>query len=92
MIHSNAKTLKLSEFPRFKPVVAILSLCIALGLLVWALDNYQPNPNFYGPRAIYSLMLLSVALALLGRILLLRQFGRRDASSAANGNATAISL
>src|SRR5216683_1977783 len=74
MIHSNAKTIKLSEFPRFKPVVAILSLCIALGLLVWALYNYQPNPNFYGPRAIYSLMLLSVALALLGRILLLRQF------------------
>lgn len=74
MIHSNAKTIKLSELPRFKPVVAILSLCIALGLLVWALDNYQPNPNFYGPRAIYSLMLLSVALVLLGRILLLRQF------------------
>src|SRR5260221_6575896 len=74
MIHSNAKTLKLSESPRFRPVVAILSLCIALGLLVWALYNYQPNPNFYGPRAIYSLMLLSVALALLGRILLLRQF------------------
>ncbi|HKF36008.1 MAG TPA: sensor histidine kinase [Ktedonobacteraceae bacterium] len=74
MIHSNTKTIRLSEFPRFKLVIAILSLCIALGLLVWALNNYQPNPNFYGPRAIYSLTLLSVALALLGRILLLRQF------------------
>jgi signal transduction histidine kinase len=72
MIHSNEITIKLSEFPRFKPVVAILSLCIALGLLVWALYNYQPPPTFYGPRAIYSLILLSVLLALLGRVLLLR--------------------
>src|SRR6266699_1770130 len=74
MIHSNTRTSKLNEFPRLKPIVAILSLCIALALLAWAIYYYQPASNFYGPRAIYSLILLSVSLALLGRILLLRQF------------------
>src|SRR5258706_15777129 len=47
---------------------------ITLCLLVWALTNYRPNSNFYGPRGIYSLILLAVSLALLGRVLLLRQF------------------
>ena len=70
MIHSN--DLKLRVFRYLKPVVALLSLCIAVGLLIWSLANYQPAPNFYGPRAIYSLVLLSVFLSLLGRILLLR--------------------
>ena len=74
MIHSNTRTSKLNEFPRLKPIVAILSLCIALALLAWAIYYYQPASNFYGPRAIYSLILLSVSLALLGRVLLLRQF------------------
>jgi signal transduction histidine kinase len=70
MIHSN--NLKLSVFRYLKPVVAILSLCIAIGLLAWALGNYQPVPGIYGPRAIYSLIFLSVFLSLLGRVLLLR--------------------
>src|SRR5258706_11394477 len=72
MIHSN--NLKLSVFRYLKPVVAIFSLCIAIGLLVWSLGNYQPAPNIYGPRAIYSLIFLSILLSLLGRILLLRLF------------------
>src|SRR5436309_3125721 len=72
MIHSNVDTLKLTEFPRMKYIVAILSLCIALGLLIWSLYHYQPNPNFYGPRAIYSMLILSITLALLGRVILLR--------------------
>src|SRR6266446_3479814 len=70
MIHSN--NLNLSVFRYLKPVVAILSLCIAIGLLAWALGNYQPVPSIYGPRAIYSLIFLSVFLSLLGRVLLLR--------------------
>ena len=72
MIRSNTNALKFGEFPWLKLAVAIPSLCIALGLLVWSLANYKPAPNFYGPRAIYSLILLSVLLALLGRVLLLR--------------------
>ena len=59
---------------RFKFIVAIVSLAITLALLIWALLNYHSVPNFYGPRAIYSLLLLSITLALLGRILLLRLF------------------
>lgn len=66
-----SNTFKLHPFPYVKYIVIILSLCIALGLVVWSLANYQPAPNFYGPRAIYSLVLLSVFLALLGRVLLL---------------------
>lgn len=55
-----------------KAGVALVSLGVALMLLAWALLNYQPAHNFYGPRAIYSLLFLSVVLALLGRLLLVR--------------------
>jgi signal transduction histidine kinase len=71
MIHSNTNTIKLSQFLRLKPIVSVLSICLALGLLIWALYSYQPSPTLYGPRAVYSLLTLSILLALLGRILLL---------------------
>src|SRR5437763_16104873 len=71
MIHSNVNIIKLTGLPHMKPIVAILSLCLALGLLAWSLYSYQPAPNLYGPRAIYSLLILSILLALLGRVLLL---------------------
>lgn len=45
---------------------------VSLGLLVWSLITYQPLPIIYGRRAIYSIVLLSIVLAVLGRILLLR--------------------
>ncbi len=61
-----------------KRVVAVLSLIIAVGLLLWSLFTYQPAPNFYGPRAIYSVVVLSVMLALLGRYLLLRIIKRKS--------------
>src|SRR5438045_9252625 len=67
-----SNTLKLILFPRLKLLVALLSSAIALALLIWSLSNYHPVSNFYGPRAIYSLIVLSIVLALLGRILLLR--------------------
>ena len=70
MTHSN--DLKLRVFRYLKPVVALLSLCVAVGLLIWSVVNYQPVSNVYGPRAIYSLIFLSVFLSLLGRFLLLR--------------------
>ncbi len=72
MTHSNVDTLKQTEFLRMKYIVAILSLCVVLGLLTWSLYQYQPNPNFYGPRAIYSMLILSITLALMGRVILLR--------------------
>src|SRR5579859_2665023 len=72
MIHLDRNSIKLTELPHLKLAVSIFSLCIALGLLAWSLSHYRPNPNFYGPRAIYSLLILSILLALLGRILLLR--------------------
>ena len=81
MTHSNVDTIELNEFPRMKYVVAILSVCIALGLLAWSLYHYQPAPNFYGPRAIFSLLLLSILLALLGRVLLLRMLKQEMAKT-----------
>ena len=72
MTRNNVDSLKLNEFPRMRYIVSILSICVALGLLIWSLSHYQPNPNFYGPRAIYSMLILSIALALLGRVILLR--------------------
>ena len=67
-------------FRFLKPIVAMLSLCIAVGLCVWALAHYQPPPapNLYGPRVIYSLILLSVLLSLIGRVLLLRLLTRES--------------
>jgi signal transduction histidine kinase len=59
-------------------VVAVLSLIVAAGLLLWSLYTYQPAPNFYGPRAIYSMVVLSITLALLGRYLLLRIIKRES--------------
>src|SRR2546428_5326600 len=74
MAHSTTFQWKRLLRPQFylKSGIALVSLCIALSLLVWSLLNYQPAHNFYGPRAIYSLVFLSVVLALLGRLLLLR--------------------
>lgn len=54
-----------------KLVIAALSLGVSLLLFTWSLMHYQPVDNLYGPRAIYSLVILSIALALLGRFLLL---------------------
>jgi signal transduction histidine kinase len=71
MIHSKTKTIELTGIPRIKAIIAVLSVCVAGGLLAWSLYYYQPNPNFYGPRAIYSMLILSIALALLGRMILL---------------------
>lgn len=69
MILSNAS--RRVVLPYLKLFLVLLSLCVTFTLLTWSLNNYQPAPNFYGPRAIYSLILLSLLLALLGRILLL---------------------
>jgi signal transduction histidine kinase len=70
-----------SSYSHLKVVVAIVSLVVTLVLLVWSVMNYQPAPNVYGPRAIYTLVFLSVALALLGRFLLLRLFKGEIAES-----------
>ena len=56
-----------------KAFVSIISLCLIFALLLWSLWNYQPISNPYGPRAIYSMTLLSVVLALAGRWLLGRK-------------------
>jgi len=72
MIPSNSSLITRTELQARKLAVSLLSLCIALGLLIWSLSHYQPGTNFYGPRAIYSMLTLSIVLSLLGRILLLR--------------------
>src|SRR5947209_1988844 len=69
--------------PYFKLVVIIFSSAITLGLLVWSLVNYQPTPTFYGPRAIYGIIILSVILAIAGRFLLLRLLKKEMAGSEA---------
>ena len=69
MIPSN--TLKIVHFPGFNRLVALLSLAITLALLLWSTTNYHAVPIVYGPRAIYSMIVLSIVLGLLGRILLL---------------------
>ena len=70
-----------SSYLYLKVVIAIVSLVVTLVLLVWSLMSYQPAPNVYGPRAIYTLVFLSVILALLGRFLLLRLFKGEIAES-----------
>lgn len=65
---------------RVFPLVTFCSLVVALALLAWSLRNYQPPPPpiIYGPRAIYSIILLSIILALLGRYLLLHVIKRES--------------
>lgn len=69
--------------PYLKLVAIIFSGAITFGLLTWSLVNYQPTPTFYGPRAIYGIVILSVVLAVAGRFLLLRllqtEMGEADA-------------
>ncbi len=72
MTHTKVDFLNLNRSSYMRYIGTFLSLCIVLGLLTWSIYQYQPNPNFYGPRAIYSMLILSVALALLGRIILIR--------------------
>ncbi len=72
------------KFKTFHPIqiaVAALSLIVALCLLIWSLYNYQPAPTIYGPRAIYSAIVLSISLALLGRYLLIRIIKRESGVS-----------
>ncbi len=73
---TTSKPYKLSWFsrPNFygRTVVAALSAAGSLLLFAWSFISYQPAHNFYGPRAVYSLLFLSIILALLGRFLLLR--------------------
>src|SRR5437764_15230621 len=82
---AQSKTFQWRRWPRsqfyLKSGIALVSLCIALILFVWSLLNYQPAHNFYGPRAIYSLVFLSIILALLGRLLLLRLLKLETAQS-----------
>ena len=52
--------------------VSIVSLCVTGFLLLWSLWNYRPVDNLYGGRAIYSMTILSVVLALAGRWVLAR--------------------
>lgn len=58
----------------YRGTFTILCCLFTFSLLGWSLTHYhiQPTqPIFYGGRAIYTIILLSITLALLGRILLL---------------------
>lgn len=62
-------------FHAFSKYLFLPSCMVIAGLLTWATVNYRIEPTqpiFYGRRAIYSILLLTALLALLGRILLLR--------------------
>ena len=71
MIHDS--TLKFKPRSSIELLVTFFSLAVALVLLTWSLYHYQPPPPpiIYGARAIYSIIILSMTLALLGRYLLL---------------------
>lgn len=67
------KELLVGDLPR--RMLTLFSWLVIASLFAWALVNFHIEPTqpiFYGRRAIYSIMLLAVVLALLGRILLLR--------------------
>jgi signal transduction histidine kinase len=66
---------RLSSNSYLRRVITTLASAVTIGLLIWSLVNYhiQPTqPIFYGGRAIYSILFLSIGLALLGQLLLLR--------------------
>jgi signal transduction histidine kinase len=57
---------------RLKWLALLLVGAVTLVLLPWSLITYRPTPSFYGPRALYSMVVLSCLLTLLGRRTLLR--------------------
>jgi signal transduction histidine kinase len=61
-----------------KAFVTIISSGLIVALLLWSLLNYRPVGNAYGARAIYSMTLLSVVLALGCRWLLIRMLRRES--------------
>ena len=63
-------------------LVASGSLALIAGLLLWSLWTYRPVHNAYGTRAIFSMALLAVALALASQWLLARTMQRENGSSA----------
>jgi signal transduction histidine kinase len=69
-----------------KTLVALISLGLIGALLLWSLWNYRPVNNAYGPRAIYSLTLLSVVLALACRWLLTRLVHQENGNEPLVGN------
>jgi signal transduction histidine kinase len=81
MTLTNIHSTKAYKFLQARYLLSLLSICVVLGLLIWSFANYQPNPNIYGPRAIYSLIFLSIALALSGRIILIRMLRSEIAQS-----------
>ncbi|HVB23878.1 MAG TPA: sensor histidine kinase [Ktedonobacteraceae bacterium] len=71
-------SLSFKTYDPLQKIVAVFSLICAVCLLIWSLYTYQPAPTLYGPRAIYSVIVLSITLSLLGRYLLLRIIKRES--------------
>src|SRR5579885_2620381 len=70
MINNELATRTLS-----RTILELFFWAVILSLFAWSLLNFHLEPTqpiFYGRRAIYSIILLAVILALLGRVLLLR--------------------
>lgn len=63
-------------------LIAIGLLGLIGVLLFWSLWNYRPVHNAYGTRAIFSMALLAVALALASQWLLARTLRREHGSNA----------
>jgi signal transduction histidine kinase len=69
-----------------KACAAIISLGGIGALLLWSLWNYRPVSEAYGPRAIYSMTVLSVVLALACRWLLVRMLRQNSRNEALGSN------
>ncbi len=75
MTGTKSSSLKVNIFSQLRDPISLLSICVVLVLLAWSLDQYQPTPTLYGPRAIFSMLVLSITLALLGHVMLIRMLG-----------------
>ena len=81
MTSTKSHFVKANMFSYMRDLISLLSICVILCLLIWSLDHYQPIPTLYGPRAIFSMLFLSIALALLGRIMLIRMLSSEFAQA-----------
>lgn len=56
------------SYLHIKHLIGLVSISVTSALLIWSVARYHPPHIIYGPRALYSFIMLSLLIAFAGRI------------------------